>query len=111
MGGQSCKTCLHEAKEAINQMLVAGESNRRVATQYGLSEASVRRHQQTHLPAMLVAAAERRELVSGEKITDQVDDLLRELSEIAHSDLSEIVSWGPDGIDLQSSDHLPPELR
>ena len=78
MGGQTCKTCQHQAKEAIDQALVSGESNRRIATQYGLSEASVRRHKGDHVPATLVAAAEAQENAHGGKLLDQVQGLVDE---------------------------------
>ena len=58
MSGQTCTVCVHEAKEAIDQALVAGGSRRTIANQYGLSDAAVRRHRENHLPATLVKAAE-----------------------------------------------------
>ena len=56
---QACTICTHAERRAIDKELVAGHlANRRIATQRTLSEASVRRHAATHLPAHLVKAAE-----------------------------------------------------
>ena len=76
MGGQTCSICKNEAKEAIDQALVAGESNRVIARRHGLSQAAVGRHSQNHLPATLVAAVESRELAHGGKLLDQVQGLV-----------------------------------
>ena len=57
MSGQTCTVCVHEAKEAINQALVAGGSRRTIASQYGLSDAAVGRHRDDHVPATRVKAA------------------------------------------------------
>ncbi len=53
-----CKVCTHEQRPAIDQALVTDASNRRIATQYGMSEAAVRRHKAEHLPAAMVKAQE-----------------------------------------------------
>lgn len=110
MGGMTCKTCQHEAREAIDQALVAGESNRRIAAQYSLSEASVRRHKDGHLSATLVKAAESRELAHGGKLTDQVEDILRELGGIAFGNIADVMSWSDDGVKLKNSEDLSPEV-
>lgn len=78
MGGQTCTVCTHEASEAIDRALVAGESNRVIASQYGISQAAVGRHSQNHLPATLVKAAEDRELAHGKSLRDQVQGLVEE---------------------------------
>ena len=77
MGGQTCKTCQHEAKEAIDQALVAGGRSRRtIANQYGLSDAAVRRHRENHLPATLVKAAEAQDAAHGGRLLEQVTGLV-----------------------------------
>ena len=78
MGGNTCSICKSEAKEAVDKALVAGESNRVIASQYGLSQAAVGRHSQNHLPAMLVKAAESRELTHGGNLLDQAQGLFGE---------------------------------
>lgn len=54
----ACKVCTHEQRPAIDQALVTDASNRRIAAQYGMSEAAVRRHKAEHLPASMVKAQE-----------------------------------------------------
>ncbi len=76
MGGNTCSICKSEAKEAVDQALVAGESNRVIASQYGLSQAAVGRHSQNHLSATLVAAAEAQERAHGENLLDRVNGLV-----------------------------------
>ena len=76
MGGNTCSICKNEAREAVDQALVAGESNRVIASQYGLSQAAVGRHSQNHLPAMLVKAAEAQERAHGANLLDRVNGLV-----------------------------------
>ena len=78
MGGMTCSICKHEAKEAIDQAIVAGGSRRTIANQYGLSDAAVGRHRENHLPVMLVKAAEAQELAHGERLLDRVEGLVDE---------------------------------
>ena len=65
MGGNTSSICKIEARKAIDQALIAGESNRAIASQYGLSHAAVGRRRQNHLSATLVKSAESREMATG----------------------------------------------
>jgi len=65
MVGNTSSICKIEAREAIDQALIAGESNRAIASQYGLSHAAVRRHSQNHLSATLLKSAEGLEMATG----------------------------------------------
>ena len=78
MGGNTCSICKNEAREAVDQALVAGESNRVIASQYGLSQAAVGRHSQTHLPTTLVKAAEAQDDAHGGRLLGQVQGLVDE---------------------------------
>jgi len=53
-----CTVCSHPERHTIEKLLVGGTPNRRIATQFGLSEAAVRRHAAEHLPVALVQAQE-----------------------------------------------------
>ena len=53
-----CTCCTHRDRHAIEKLIVGGTPNRRIATQFGLSEAAVRRHAAEHLPVALVQAQE-----------------------------------------------------
>ena len=81
MGGMTCTTWRHEARETIDEALVAGEPHRSIAEQYGLSPSAVLRHQDNHLPAVLVKAAESKELAHGTALLEQVEWLLTETKE------------------------------
>ena len=76
VSGMTCKTCRHPGRDDIDQALVSGEPHRSVAEQYGLSESSVFRHQEHHVPATLIAALESRELAHGENLLDLVNGLV-----------------------------------
>lgn len=81
MGGRRCSICTHSAHEEIDAALVRGESNRRIAARYGLSETSIRRHKAEHLPAAIVKAEEAREVA-------RADDLLADLRSLQERTLS-----------------------
>lgn len=76
MGGQTCLTCRHEAREAIDGALVAGEPLRNIAEHHGLSTTALHRHKRGHLSTTLVKAAEDSELAHGGKLLDQVQSLV-----------------------------------
>lgn len=55
-----CTVCGHPERAEIDAALVAREaSNRRIASQYGVSERAVRDHKANHLKARMLEAAER----------------------------------------------------
>jgi hypothetical protein len=56
--GRQCTVCEHPQRKAIEKLLVdPSSSNRRVAAQHGLAEASVRRHKSDHMPILLTQVA------------------------------------------------------
>ena len=72
MAGRACSVCAHPDAVEINEALViAGASNRAIASQYELSKDSIRRHRE-HIPKLLVKASE------AEGVT-QADALLAEV--------------------------------
>jgi len=93
MGGQTCSICKTEARDAIDRALVAGESNRVIASQHGLSQAAVGRHRQSRWQATITRAAESRELAHGQGRLDQAKRLVDEaLSSIKRSKGREVVN-------------------
>jgi hypothetical protein len=68
MGGKTCVTCRHGAREAIDKAIVAGEPLRDIAGCTRLSKSSLDRHKQDHLSATLVKAAETSDLAHGGKL-------------------------------------------
>jgi hypothetical protein len=53
---QPCTICTNPQRSAIDRALVEATPKRRVASQYGLTEAAVRRHVAAHLPSTLALA-------------------------------------------------------
>lgn len=53
---RQCHVCTHRRRAEIDAELCRGASNKGLARQYGLSEASVRRHRAAHLPETLAMA-------------------------------------------------------
>ena len=66
----ACSICTSPHREDVNRALVEATPKRRIAAQYGLTEAAVRRHEAAgHLPAKLALAAEA-------AVVAEADDLL-----------------------------------
>lgn len=55
---QPCTIWTHPERASIDAALVGDAPNRRVATQFSVSEAAVRRHKADHLPVSLREAAQ-----------------------------------------------------
>lgn len=73
--GRSCTICSHRERAAIEAAAVGGEPNRRIAPRFGLSEKSIRRHLEHHLPRALAVAAEARGLAQADTLLDKVHRL------------------------------------
>ncbi len=78
MGGMTCTVCRNEAREAVDQALVAGEPLRNIAKQTGLSTTALHRHSQNHLPTTLVKAAEAQDEAHGSRLLNQTQGLVDE---------------------------------
>jgi hypothetical protein len=70
-----CTVCSSPVREAIDRALVAGEPNRRLAADYGLSEASIRRHKAEHLPDALVKAQAALEVLAADDLLSKAQAL------------------------------------
>lgn len=71
---RKCTVCIHPKRAEIDKLLAAGsESNRRVASQFGLVAKSVDRHAASHLPARVQAAVERKQIALDAPLADQVN--------------------------------------
>ena len=79
---RSCTICTHPQREAIDAALAVGEPNRRIAAQYGLSEASVRRHKAEHLPAHLTQAQQAQDVAQADDLLAQLEALRRDAGRI-----------------------------
>jgi hypothetical protein len=72
---RSCTICGHPDGEAIDQALVEGRPNRRIASHYDVTERAVRNHKANHLPASLAKAREAEEVAQADELLGQVRDL------------------------------------
>jgi hypothetical protein len=70
--GRTCTVCTHDEHHQINLEVLNRVAYRRIATQYDLSEAAVRRHGRDHIPELLLKAYEAIE-------RDDAEDLAGEL--------------------------------
>ena len=70
-----CTVCQHEKRHAIDKALVAGETFRRIAADFDVTEQAVRRHKSAHLPAALTKAQEAAEVAHADDVLAQVQNL------------------------------------
>jgi hypothetical protein len=73
---RACTVCTHPSREAIDRALVASEAQRALADRYGLSEAAVRRHAASHLPAALARAQQAADVASADSLLARLRALL-----------------------------------
>ena len=71
---QTCRSCNHADREAIDKAILRGEPQRSIALRHGLSASSVRRHR-VHIPATIAKAHEAGEIAHGDELLGQVRDL------------------------------------
>jgi transposase-like protein len=67
-----CTICSHPERSAIEAAILGGESMRRVAPVYGISDTALRRHRKDHLPIMLVQAHQAAEIARADDLLDRV---------------------------------------
>ena len=75
--------CTHPKRALIEAEIVKGTPYRRVASRYGLSEASVRRHCAHHLPSGLAQAVHAEELTRVDWLLGELERLRAEAAAIA----------------------------
>jgi len=72
---RACTICTHPEREGIDELLVKGTPNRRIASQHDVTERAVRNHKANHLPGTLVKAQEAEEVAQADDLLGQVQDL------------------------------------
>ena len=71
MAGVRCKACDHPRLTEINKLIAEGKTSQRfIANQYGLTQGSIHRHKQNHLPKQLQRAVERRVRNAEDEVLD-----------------------------------------
>ena len=83
-GGQ-CSICNHPQRVEIDKALVAGESYRAIARQYGVSREAAGRHKRNgHIAEQIAKAARKKEIKQAEEIASAVAE--KECHEVADAD-------------------------
>ena len=72
---RTCTVCAHDESHAINIALVQRTPYRRIASQYGLVETSLRRHAKGHLPRLLVKAKNAVEVAEADDLLSRIEAL------------------------------------
>ena len=72
---RTCTICTHLEVHAIDGALVAGQSFRNIAEQYGKSATALFRHKSDHLPAVLVTGQAVREEAHALDVVKQLRDI------------------------------------
>lgn len=67
-----CTACAHTARQDIDKAIVAQQGYRRIASQYGLVETSVRRHAADHLLPELLIAWQAERAQNGQELADEL---------------------------------------
>jgi hypothetical protein len=91
---RKCTVCGHDESHQINVALVqSGSSNRRIASQYSVSERAIRAHRAEHLPELLLQASRSIDVANA-------DDLLAKIEEL-YSEAMAVLEAGKDGSDYR----------
>jgi hypothetical protein len=69
---RTCSICHRPDREKIERALIAGESYRHIAAQFGLSTSALVRHRQAHLLPGLVKAREFEDIVRADSVLDDI---------------------------------------
>lgn len=78
-----CTVCAHEMREIIDTLLIEGKTpKRRIATQFGLNEGSIRWHEKHHLSEDLVKSHKALQIAQSDNLLDKIIYLQREALEI-----------------------------
>ncbi len=86
--GRYCTVCHHPNRETIDVLLVRHTASyRRIAALYGLREASLRRHQDSHLHMSLALSERLQAVLSAANLLErlgELDEATRQMLEEAH---------------------------
>jgi hypothetical protein len=104
---QPCTICTHAKRRAIDEELVAGAPNRRIASRYHVIETSVRRHRQRHLPEKMVKAQEAEDVRQAIDVVAQ----LKAVNAACWRVLTDARAAGDAGTVLRAADRIGRQLE
>jgi hypothetical protein len=67
-----CTVCNHSDVEEIDRRLVSGDSIAGIARDFAVSEDSLRRHFDNHVPETLAASPSTKDIINGDNLLDQL---------------------------------------
>jgi len=102
-----CSICPHAERKRIDAAIVEGVPNRRIATQYSVSEAAVRRHKDGHLPATLVKAQAATDVRHALDVVGQ----LKAINSVCMSVLKDARDQGDGDLALKAVDRILRQLE
>jgi hypothetical protein len=69
---RTCTLCNHPQRDSIDRALLAGDSYRHIASQFGTSTGALQRHKADHLPKTLVKAKAAQEVIRADNLLADV---------------------------------------
>lgn len=74
---RTCTICGHPSRKEIDGQIIESVAFRRIAAQFGVSETSLRRHAESHLPSLLVRARDAEQVADAGSLLDRLQALER----------------------------------
>lgn len=102
-----CSICIHDKRAEIELSVANGLSNRRIASQHGMSEAAIRRHMAEHIKQATKVQQEAKEI---SKKIDVMKQLL-ELNAVARSVMTRNYADKKDTLVLAAIDRIQKQLE
>lgn len=72
---RTCTVCNNKDVDEINRLLISGESYRSIAKQFEASESAVYRHNESHIPDLLLKSNDLQVVVSANSLTSQIEEI------------------------------------
>jgi hypothetical protein len=80
--GRQCSICIHKDLGEINRRLACNEPIAGIARDFAVSEDSLTRHKDKHLPRTLIASPSAAEITEADNLLKQIQDYRREVDEL-----------------------------
>ncbi len=74
---RNCTICVHDEAHSVNVALVQRDPYRKIAEEFGFSEAALSRHARKHLPKLLLRAKDAVEVADADSLLSRIEDLYK----------------------------------
>lgn len=81
---QPCKICIHAQRDVVDKLIVQGQSLNDIARQFKVSADGLSRHKRNHLPPMLMKAHKAEEIANGDKLLDDILEIMTKTQSLLH---------------------------